>query len=114
MELATLHFDTYKVIKLLQEKGYSKEEAEGFIEAVQEIQLSGVSTKQDVQDLKIELKQDIQDLRKEIQDLRVSTKQDVHDLKTEIQNTKNEMLKFQIIQTIAIVGVMVALFQMFS
>ena len=86
MELVTLHFDTYKVIKLLQEKGYSKEEAEGFIEAVQEIQLSGVSTKQDVQDL-----------RKEIQDLRVSTKQDGHDLKTEIQNTKNEMLKFQII-----------------
>lgn len=95
MELATLHFDTYKVIKLLQEKGYTKEEAEGFIEAVQEIRLSGVSTKQDIQDLK------------------EATRQDIQDLKEEIQNTKNEMLKFQVIQTIAIVGVMVALFQIF-
>jgi len=43
-----LHFDAYKVIKRLQEKGYFKEEAEGFIEAVQEIKLSGVFTRQDI------------------------------------------------------------------
>ena len=78
MELATLHLDTYKVVKHLQGKGFTKKQAEGFIEAIQEITLSGVATKQDVQD------------------------------------AKNEMLKFQIIQTIALVGVMVALFQFFS
>lgn len=103
MELATLHLDTYKVVKLLQEKGYTKKEAEGFIEAIQEISLSGVATKQDIQDVRVD-----------IQAVRAELKQDIQALRIEIQNTKNEMLKFQIIQTITIIGVMVALFQMFS
>ena len=84
MELATLHMDTYKVVKLLQEKGYTKKEAEGFIEAIQEITLSGVATKKD-----------LAFVREEIQQLRDDT------------------LKFQIIQTITIIGVMIALFQVF-
>lgn len=88
MELATLHLDTYKVVKLLQEKGYTEKEAEGFIAAIQEITLSGVATKQDLQNVRNELKQEISDV-------------------------KNEMLKFQVIQTITLVGVMIALFQIF-
>ena len=48
---ARLNLDTHKVVKLLQERGYSQESAEGFIEAVQEIALTGVATKQDVVDL---------------------------------------------------------------
>jgi len=88
MEFATLHLDTHKVVKLLQGKGYTEEEAEGFIAAIQEITLSGVATKQYLQQVRDDLKQDIQDM-------------------------KTEMLKFQVIQTIAIIGVMVALFQVF-
>lgn len=103
MELATLHLDTYKVVKLLQEKGYSEEEAEGFIAAIQEITLSGVATKQDVKDIRAE----IQDVRNEVQDVEKG-------LRKEIQDIKNEMLKFQVIQTIAIIGVMIALSQIFS
>lgn len=95
MELATLHLDTYKVIKLLQEKGYTKKEAEGFIEAIQEITLSGVATKKDVQDI-----------REEIKDLETR-------LSDKIVKGLSDNLKFQIIQTIAIIGVMVALFQIF-
>ena len=85
MGLATLHLDTYKVVKLLQDKGYTKKEAEGFIEAIQEITLSGVATKQDVQDLQ-----------------------------KDIQYLRNETIKFQLIQTLAIIGVLIALFQIFA
>ena len=91
MELVTLHMDTYKVVKLLREKGYTKEEAEGFIEAIQEITLSGVATKQDIVDVKNE----------------------IQDLRNEIHKFKSDMIKFQLIQTITIIGVMIALFQVF-
>lgn len=84
MELATLHLDTNKVFKLLQEKGYTEEEAEGFIAAVQEITLPGVATKHDIQSLKDEF----QDLKDEFQDLKLATKQDIQNLKQEIQDIK--------------------------
>jgi len=96
MEFATLNMDTYKVVNLLREKGYSKEEAEGFIAAIQEITLTGVATKQDINQLK------------------EATMQNINELREEIQNSKLETLKFQLIQTIAIIGVMVALFQIFG
>jgi len=95
MELATLHLDTYKVVKLLQSKGYSEAEAEGFIAAIQEITLSGAATKSD-----------IAEVLKDMADIKTELKQDIAGL-------KNEMLKFQVVQTVAIVGVMVALFQVF-
>jgi hypothetical protein len=77
MELATLHLDTYKVVKLLQTKGYSEAEAEGFIQAIREITLTGVATKSDINDL------------------------------------RNDMLRFQVVQTVALVGTMIALLQVF-
>lgn len=91
MELATLNLDTYKIVKLLQTKGYSEAQAEGFISTLQDITLSGVATKQDLFNIRNELKEEIQDVRKEISNL----------------------LKFQVIQTLTIVGVMIALFQIF-
>jgi hypothetical protein len=90
MDIATLHLDTYKVVKLLQEKGYSEKEAEGFIEAIKEINLIGVATKQDISDL---------------------TKEIVR-LENKLIKGLSDNLKFQIIQTIAIIVVMVALTQL--
>lgn len=84
MELATLNLDTYKVVKLLQEKGYTQEQAEGFITAVQDITLSGVATKQDIQDIRGE----IQDLRNEMSDM------------------KSELIKLIYINTITTIGVL--------
>ena len=78
MEFATLHINTYKAVKLLMNKGYTKKEAEVFVEAIKEIASSGVATKQELGVLKKRMTQTI---------------------------------KFQIIQTIAIIGVMIALFQ---
>lgn len=91
MELATLHFDTYKAVTLLKEQGFTKKQSEGIIKVIQEVTLSGVATKQDVQDVRAE----------------------IQDLENKITKNLSDNLKFQIIQTIAIIGVMVALFQMF-
>lgn len=98
MELATLNLDTYKIVKLLQTKGYSEEQAEGIVTTLQDITLSGVATKQDINDVRIE-----------INDLRNELKEDIQDVRKEISN----LLKFQVIQTLTIVGVMIALFQIF-
>ena len=85
MELATLHLDTYKVVKLLQERGYTEAQAEGFIKAIQEITLSGVATKQDIQDVR-----------------------------SEIASLRTDMFKILMVHTVTIIGVMVALFTFFS
>ena len=91
MELAKLHLDTYKVVQLLQGKGYTKKEAEGFIEAIQEISLTGVATKQDILDLKEATQKDIGDLRMDMSDL------------------SDKLLRFIFANTVAIIGIMVAI-----
>ncbi len=53
--MATVTFDTYKAIKLLRERGFKKEQAEGLIEITQEIDVSGITTKEDLANLKVEL-----------------------------------------------------------
>jgi len=53
--MATVTFDTYKAIKLLRERGFKKEQAEGLIEVTQEIDVSGITTKEDLANLKVEL-----------------------------------------------------------
>lgn len=117
MQFANLHFDTYRTVNLLKERGYTKKQAEGFIEVMQEVTLSGVATKEGVQNVKEELKEDIQDVRSEIQEVKEELKQDIQDvrneLKEDIQQSRNESLKFQIIQTLTIIGVMVALAKIF-
>lgn len=47
--MKTITLDTHKFILLLQEKGFSKEQAEGLIEAVQQIDASELVTKTDLQ-----------------------------------------------------------------
>ena len=46
---------------------------------------------------------------KEFMDVRT----EIQNLKYEIRNLRNEMLKFQIIQTTTLVGIMIALFAIF-
>jgi hypothetical protein len=102
MELATVHFDTYKAMTLLKEKGFNKKQSEGIVEVMQQVALSGVATKQDVQDIRTELR----DVRQDMQELEIR-------LSDKITKGLSDNLKFQIIQTITMVGVMVALFQIF-
>jgi uncharacterized membrane protein len=55
--------------------------------------------------------------KQDILDLRESTRKDIQGLEIKVERliteTKNEMLKFQIIQTITIISAMVALSQIF-
>ncbi|KUO56050.1 MAG: hypothetical protein APF80_12485 [Alphaproteobacteria bacterium BRH_c36] len=52
--MATLVRDTHKLIGFLQTKGYSKEQAEGFVDAIQEFDVSDLATKSD---LRVEIAQ---------------------------------------------------------
>jgi PIN domain nuclease of toxin-antitoxin system len=47
--MKSVTLDTHKFILLLQEKGFSREQAEGLIEAVQQIDASELVTKTDLQ-----------------------------------------------------------------
>ncbi|MCB9352525.1 MAG: hypothetical protein H6573_34335 [Lewinellaceae bacterium] len=97
--------DTYKIVRLLQDKGYSQEEAEGFIQAVQEITLTGVATRQD-----------ITNVRKEVADLRAELKTDIAalrtDLKTDIAEVRTDLYKFMFLNSIGIVGLTVTLIKL--
>ena len=48
--MQTLVIDTYKVITRLQQKGFTKDQAEALVSAAQEIDLSGLATKEYVAD----------------------------------------------------------------
>jgi DNA gyrase/topoisomerase IV subunit A len=100
MDFATLNLDTYKVVKLLQTKGFSEDQAEAFIEAVQEITLSGVATRQDIKDIKVDFK----DLGNEIQEARgdiQSNRLDIQDIRGELKLLK-WMLGFSLAMSVAI------------
>ena len=100
MEFATLHLDTYKVVKLLQNKGFSEGQAEAFIEAIQDITLSGVATKQDIK----EVKGEIQDVSKEIQETRGDLQTNsltIQDIRSELKLLK-WMITFNLAMTVAI------------
>ena len=47
--MQTLVIDTYKVVTRLQQKGFSKDQAEALVSAAQEIDLSAFVTKNDPQ-----------------------------------------------------------------
>jgi len=51
--MATITLDTYKAVKILEEKGYTPQQAEGFVKVVQEIDMSGMATKKDIESLKV-------------------------------------------------------------
>jgi hypothetical protein len=44
--MQTLVIDTYKIITRLQQKSFTKDQAEALVSAAQEINLSGLATKQ--------------------------------------------------------------------
>jgi hypothetical protein len=44
--MATIAIDTYKVIKRLQERGFTKDQAEALVSVAQEVDLSALATKE--------------------------------------------------------------------
>ena len=80
--MASLSIDTYKAVALLQEHGYSKQQAEGFVAVLQNADLADIATRADVADLK-----------------------------GDVQAVRVEMYKVAAGQTLVIMGAMVALAQ---
>lgn len=70
MELATTQFDTYKVVNLLKEKGFTKKQAEGFVEAIQNVSFTGIS-KDDLLDVESTLRGEVQTIRESISSMKV-------------------------------------------
>ena len=57
--LETVTVDTHQIFGILRERGYTKEQADGFVEAIRELNLDKLATKTDMQ-------QAFQDFRKEM------------------------------------------------
>lgn len=51
----TIVLDTHKLIERLKKSGFSQQQAKGITEALQEIDLSQLSTKADLRDLELRL-----------------------------------------------------------
>jgi len=51
----TIVLDTHKVITRLKDRGFTEQQATGVTEVIQEIDLSEVATKSDLQHLKVDL-----------------------------------------------------------
>lgn len=83
--------DTHKAVTLLIEKGYSKKQAEGFVDVLQSADLTDVASHADIQ----VLKDAIGELDRNMQTIRV------------------EFYKVAAAQTLVIVGAVVALIQAF-
>jgi hypothetical protein len=64
--MAAVIFDTYKLVNMLIDRGFTQEQANGVREAVEQIDLSNLATKADLQSVKSDIKADFSDFRAEI------------------------------------------------
>ena len=53
--MAAITIDTYKMVSILKSKGFSEDQASGITQAVQQIDLDQVSTKQDLRELELRM-----------------------------------------------------------
>ncbi len=81
-------FNTLRYAKILEESGFSRDQAETSIKILVEIMEDKLATKQDLSELGLAMKQDIaevrQELKRDILDLRHETKKDHLELKHEL------------------------------
>lgn len=70
-------FNTLKYAKMLEEVGFSREQAETSIKILVEIMEDKLASKQDIKDLQLSTQQDIKELR-------LSTQQDIKELELRI------------------------------
>jgi len=54
--MATITFDTFRAVKRLEENGYSSQQAQGFVEAVQEIDMSEFASRADIEVVRTDIK----------------------------------------------------------
>ena len=113
METAHLRLDTYRIIKRLEDRGFSEEQAEGILQTIEEIQIEGVATKGDLIALKAALRSDIATLEttlsQQIKDTRNETSELRHEMHSTIGQLRAELYKALFYQAFAVVGLTVTL-----
>lgn len=95
--MATLTADTHKIALILSKSGFSKEQTNGFLEAIKEVDMSHISTKDDT----LSIKQELEVFRTEV--------------KADTATLKSEIFRFIIITAgvqIAMTGLMLTLFKL--
>lgn len=53
--MSTLVIDTHRVTKILRDKGFTEEQAEGVLQAIGEVDLSTIASKTDIAGLKTDM-----------------------------------------------------------
>jgi hypothetical protein len=91
---ATLRIDTLNFVRRLTGAGMERQMAEAIVEGLAEADTSELATKADIADLRTELKSDIADLR------------------VELKADKADLIRFMMLQVIAIVGLGITLMKL--
>ena len=81
--MVAVMFDTYAVIKRLQESGFSEQQAETMAGVLQDTQKTSSEH--------LATKWDIQDLQRDIKELEANTKRDLKELETNLRQDMREM-----------------------
>lgn len=102
MHLAHLHLDTHRLVKHLESRGYTEEQAEGFIEAVEQIDLVGLATKEDIKSLQ-------RDLNQKQQQVKEDASREFSELRDKFSQFRSEIYKAMFYQSFAVVGLTVTL-----
>lgn len=76
--------DTLKYAKILENVGFSREQAETTVDMVNKVMEDKMATKQDIKDLRAETHQLCKDLRAEMHEIRKDLRAEIHELRLEI------------------------------
>jgi vacuolar-type H+-ATPase subunit I/STV1 len=121
---ATLRIDTLTFARKLTDAGLDRKVAEAIVEGLSEADTSDLATrgdlvevrsvlKSDIQEVRSELKSEIQEVRSELQGVRSELREEIQGVRSELQlslsETKAELLRFMLVQALAIVGLTVTL-----
>jgi hypothetical protein len=117
---ATLRIDTLTFARKLTDAGLDRKVAEAVAEGLAEADTSDLATKGDLGAVRSDLKSEIQavrsELREEIQAVRSELREEIHSVRSELQlsisETKAELLRFMLVQAVAIVGLTVTLIKL--
>lgn len=61
--MTTITFDTYKIAKRLESKGFTAEQAGGVVEALSEIDVTHAATKNDLRELELKIENKLKDMQ---------------------------------------------------
>ena len=106
---ATLRIDTLTFARKLTDAGLDRKVAEAIVEGLSEADTSDLATRGDLAGVN-------SDLRSEIQSVRSELREEIQAVRSELQlsiaETKAELLRFMLVQAVAIVGLTVTLLKL--